>query len=527
MPLSFQISPVNTGSYDTGRLLSHYPDGNDGYNINGRVMPTGIGVNFSGYSCQVPVWGFRHVMPSVDSRIILVSDSEGNDSNTFGNQADFLAGNIGPVKTLQRAMNLQRNNYPDHIYLKRGDVWLDQRLWGWKSGRSIFEPTVWGFYGSSGPRPKISWNGSGSLTQGARDHIFCTGIEFHNYKFDFTRPDFDPVNDPTTSNRSGLTGVYGLKNVWYDDCEFSHTEPSYNGFTEVISNVAFTRCIFRDNYTNETSLTQNSRPSNLFVSYNHNGFLMHECISDMGGWNDVVPNAGANHYCHTMYLQAKCNGNQVRITNNIITRSAGQGIMNRCGGIVDNNFVWNCSVGIRFGYLSQHPVGPGTKVWYRNNVVMEPRNHHDRGCQATGCSNAQWGIELAINEHCDGKLVNNIVAHNDLNQSGNKKALEIRTFVTPEYWTQSVIPQKDEANIYYLWENETQGLGPSYPDPGRKLGDYNASIGGANDPVDFINVCRSRQIRQWDWNYSAPKVNNFIREGFGKAPIEGYEHGGN
>src|SRR5688500_5144604 len=85
--------------------------------------------------------GWTVVMPSADSRVIHVSSSAGDDANT-GSESS-------PVKTLARGRGLLRDGMPDHLLLKRGDVWYES-LGGtrWSlSGRDADEPMYLGAYG--------------------------------------------------------------------------------------------------------------------------------------------------------------------------------------------------------------------------------------------------------------------------------------------------------------------------------------------------------------------------------------------
>ncbi len=103
--------------------------------------------------------GWTPLAPLIDSLVIFVSSSEGDDAN------DGLSEN-SPVKTLRRGYALLRNRQPDWLLLKRGDTWTGEVLgprqnggdieqWG-KSGLSPSRPMVIGSYGDpAAPRPKL------------------------------------------------------------------------------------------------------------------------------------------------------------------------------------------------------------------------------------------------------------------------------------------------------------------------------------------------------------------------------------
>src|SRR4051794_30747748 len=89
--------------------------------------------------------GWTNVTPSSDSRIVYVSNSSGNDSNSGLSSS-------AAVKSITRAKSLMRNGMPDEMLLKRGDTW-NESFGTWRtSGRSATEPQLVGAYGT-GERP--------------------------------------------------------------------------------------------------------------------------------------------------------------------------------------------------------------------------------------------------------------------------------------------------------------------------------------------------------------------------------------
>ncbi len=115
--------------------------------------------------------GWTVVKPEGDSRVIYVSNSQGNDNNNGRSPQS-------PVKTLGDAVSLVRNNSADQILLKRGDVWTNQTLGGWhKSGRSADEPIVIGAYGT-GARPRLDTGADVALdaNRDAFAELFVEGL---------------------------------------------------------------------------------------------------------------------------------------------------------------------------------------------------------------------------------------------------------------------------------------------------------------------------------------------------------------
>lgn len=144
----------------------------------------------------VDEYGWTLVTPSPDSRIVYVSNSEGDDANDgFSPES--------PKKTIRNANNFLRNGYPDHLLLKRGDVFPmenENLLLRWKNGRSQQEPLLMSYYGDSGPRPVVKI-GDRFIDHdgGVGDFIAFIGIEIYRAVSDPASPEFD--------NRSGSTAL--------------------------------------------------------------------------------------------------------------------------------------------------------------------------------------------------------------------------------------------------------------------------------------------------------------------------------
>lgn len=142
------------------------------------------------------------------------------------------------------------------------------------------------------------------------------------------------------------------------------------------------------------------------------------------------------------------------------------------------------------------------------------------------CSPALWGIDLDLRGgNADWQAHGNIVSlafddnqWQDLYGSLVKRALghhtpEKNNFLIPGFDH----PQIAESNnIAWQWSSETEGTDATYPDPNRTLADYNAHLGGSHSFDGFMNVVLTRPLQTWDDRYSAPAINAYIREGFGR-----------
>jgi hypothetical protein len=166
---------------------------------------------------QLPVNanGWTIIKSSADSKIIYVSSSEGNDSN-IGESPEY------PVATIERAKELVRNGYPDHILLKRGDEWImNEGLGSFYSGRSAQEPMVVSYYGEKGDRPLIKTEKSLVHIQNMeRSHLAFIGLELYAYKHD--------PNSQVYESESGVSGISFIsasgENLLIEDCKFNYMQ---------------------------------------------------------------------------------------------------------------------------------------------------------------------------------------------------------------------------------------------------------------------------------------------------------------
>jgi hypothetical protein len=438
--------------------------------------------------------GFTPIVASSDTRTVYVSSSEGLDTN---NGLTIQA----PVKTLNRAFSLVRAGYPDHVLLKRGDVWVDENLSGAKSGRSDAEPAVIAFYGESGGRPKLKTSGS-SLSSSKLYHVNIMGLEIIAYK----KNPADPAFDGSTSANIRMVGDFN--DILFEDMKLRFVEFVIQGWNGGIPrNIQIRRSMILDKYSPGTSYTKNSRPSGIYTDYGE-GLTVEDNLWDHNGWNAEVVGAGANMYNHNMYISEKGNiGNKIVVRNNIITRGSALGVHGRPGGLYENNFFGRNPIGLQMGYFLGPELAAGTIAYARNNVITEGLNMN-RGIDACSdpniCTKAIWGLQVENLGQADVRVEGNIVSNRLFNHEGYVKG--IRENAQAKY----------SNNIVYRWDTVDQGTTAGYPDPTRTLADYNASLGGERSFEAFIEAARSRGLQQWDTRYTAEAINNYIRAGFGR-----------
>ena len=440
--------------------------------------------------------GWTQVTPSADSRIVYVSSSSGNDANNGLSPSS-------PKATIAAGDALIRNGYPDHLLLKRGDTFSvgENGIGPWKNGRSASEPIVFSYYGSSGARPVVKITGKFvNYSSGIRNYQFFKGLEIYKSNSDPASPDFDGEECGTSMRFIG-----GGANLRIEDCRIRFMEVAIEADAGgVFTNVEVRRNIVTDAWR-ANSFTTGAKISGLFVS-GVTGYLIEENFFDHNGWNETVPNAGANKFSHNIYVQFN-NAEGGIMRGNIITRGAAHGLQARSGGAVDRNLFALNAVGLNFGnYIP--PTDPDVLTWpnlAHDNVILNGR------LMSTVNSNeprspAIWGLD--VNPFIPGVDVDGNIVANRINSGVNR--------------AYSGIQDMDfGVNISYQWQPEQDTTNPSWPHPDADLGDYHASIGGTNSTIAYINTLRERPVGSLPWNLTAYAAINYIRAGFSMSPVPG------
>jgi hypothetical protein len=452
--------------------------------------------------------GFTAFKPSADSKVIYVSSSAGNDRNTCLSESS-------PCKTIGAGLEKMRKGYPDHVYLKRGDVWRDETLQSVQSGRSANEPAVVAFYGKSGSRPKLEVSARPLWVYKESQrlkNVHFIGLEFAAYRMDPDHPQFTGGGDS-----ANIFLVGPNSDLLFEDNKFDYMEVIiHHAKFGNPANIKFRRNIWTGGYINTTSYEQTKRPSNLFVD-GAVGLLIEENVFDHGGWNPRVKGAGANMYNHNMYLNYENDGRYVVLRGNIVTRGSSHGVHGRSGGLFEDNFFARNTVSLQMGYRGR-PVKAGVKATARNNVITEGMSMF-KGVDACNnvvlCTGAIWG--LYITELGEGvfRLENNVVSNGVM---AGDTAWEKR-YQSP--YRAGIWAEGNDSGVAYIgnidWDwTKSAGTNVGYSSPGRTLADYNQSLGGKRDFDEFMNVVLNRELQQWNPIYSAYAINTYIRAGFGK-----------
>ena len=447
---------------------------------------------------QVDENGWTVIKPSRDSKIIYVSSTVGNDNNDGSSPATAIA-------TIEKAKQLVRDGYPDHILLKRGDNWiLKEGLEAFYSGRSAAEPMVVGYYGEQGDRPLIKTEKSLVHIQDKnRSHLAFIGLELYAYKHD--------PNSPVYESPNGFSGISyinaGGENLLIEDCKFNYmqmgaytTRPNDNGG---LKNFKFRRNIIIHSWAGDSYFIHElrTRVQGMYIS-GVDGILIEENLFDHNGWDEQIDGAGATMYNHNIYMsEQNPNAAKIIVRNNILARASAHGLQLRSGGTVENNLFIQNAINLNLGYHVNTSM-KGAYAVAKNNVFQEVRlmdslntkNPRTDAVRGIGEITIPSVIESNIFSNCINKAQFGIDRYND--KWGFGGSLE----------------QKN--NIVYKWTNKSDKPNPEWPNPDITIADYHKSIGGEPSTIAFLLEARKRPLNTLWPQYEARTVNDFFRDGF-------------
>ena len=439
--------------------------------------------------------GWTIITPSPDSKIIYVSNSEGDDSN------DGLSPE-NPVATISQASILARNGYPDHILLRCGDIWENPNVYRFKSGRSASEPMVISYYGDSITRPLLLINSFFLNINGDPiSNVAFIGLEFYAWRHDPNSPDFESNEGVSIFRFVGAGG----SNVLIEDCVARYT--SLGAFDACcpdgtrFDNIKLRRNIVLHAWADSSYLvhTPESRIQGFYASET-DSLLIEECFFDHNGWDEDVPGAGANMFNHNIYLQYDCSATTI-IRNNIIARGAAHGVQLRGGGECSNNLFIRNAVNLNIGGVHSPLDGADAYSYARDNVFYEGRL-----MDSTNIAYPRTGANVAITILIPSTIENNIVAHS-LNEAGTGIG-----GYDEEYGLGGSVTRIN--NIEYRWTDWQQIPDPAWFDPDRKIAHYHQNMGKEPSTIAFLEEASKRPLRTWWPEYSADTLIAFFKTGF-------------
>jgi len=518
--------------------------------------------------------GWTQFTPSPDSRLIYVSAQSGNDvtaafytsaSPEIGANPFNPAGLVNAYSSINAAKAQLRAGFPDWILFKKGDVWVNQSFGSLLLyGRNANEPLLIGSYGTATQRPQILTGSNGLID------FFGVSAAFVVISGLYAKP-----HTRTGSDEPSGVNLTNAPFNWFliEDCHFDafHTQliaqdPITTG-TYTRLNLRVRRSIFTDAYK------VGGGGHGMFIN-RVDTLLFEENVIDHNGWNEEVTNAIATGFSHNTYFQVGCRNLTFR--RNIVSRASAVGGGHRCGGFIFDNLYLsnprNILIGTFDGGALNWPTDfVSAEVAY--NVILDARVesydpgngisvervtnanvHHNIVAHFTPVS--QYNNGISINRVQDVTLHNNIVYHwgnntptgpaysaginvgsillgnnlvhaNDA-QMGNLKGycmVQNGTFTNITY-SNNRYTNVTNANNWFEpsgnftnWVAQSGETGASviavpYSDPQRNIATYMASIGEAGELIAFLNACRQMSKDNWNTDFIASTVNNYIRTGF-------------
>ncbi len=322
--------------------------------------------------------GWTIFTPSVDSRIVYVSNSGNDSTGTYYSPTDSEIGNdpfnpVGPLNTYASyaaAYSQTRNGYPDWILVHRGDEFLEAIGNQIRDGRNGQEPFVIAAYGSSGLSPVFKTGANRGLSR------INTGIEWFAMSgislYAHTR-DPDSVNFVNTDGGSGFDQYVRpgevSQGVLFEGCKFRYyTSNTLNNNNGSIIDIVFRRCLFLDNYSAGGSHSQGFWASGAEIT-------LEECVFDHNGWysqNGSGLVGEATMFNHNTYFY---NTRNTAFRDNMFMRASSMNnkwTTSLTGGTsnitIDNNLYVDGEIGIGIGSNYTVPLR-FRNITISNNVI--------------------------------------------------------------------------------------------------------------------------------------------------------------
>ena len=526
------------------------------------------------FSVGLDADGWTVVTPAGDTRVVYVSSSSGDDSNSG-------LSDIQPVKTIAKARTLVRNNSADWLLLKRGDVFRESMLQWDKSGRSAQEPVVIGAYGSHPARPMLATGIANGFTTGGTpvSNLYVIGLHFNSSS---RNPD-NPADFVGTDGGSyGVQTLSRTDNLLFEDSVFDayKNNVSIQRYHGPVTNVSIRRCQILDAYSTT------GRSQGLYME-GVDGITLYQNLFDHNGWDERV-SAWATTQNHNVYLHSSNTG--LTYVGNISSNASSHGLQARGGGVVRDNLFLANPIGLSFGlvngstvtaggvegevsgnvFLDSRSIGTSGRGWgveigntkpggttiVRGNIFAQDSQRQFPAIMLSygfGGDNAQNSVGLnnvtvednkvykwyqALSTHRDflpggtGQLALNdlVVRNNDFQTLADSRiVLQNHAYnAAEERWTGNVYWDESPASAWFSragasasfdgWKAAVEPTAvqrkQDYADPDRTAGSYNATLGGAATTAAFVAEVRRQSAQAWRPSYAAGAVLNYVRAGF-------------
>ncbi len=499
-------------------------------------------------------------------------------SSVIGADPFLPSGSILAYKTIAAAKAQLRVGFPDWLLFKRGETWVNQRIGVVNlNGRSATEPMLMAAYGACGARPQIQ---TGNLdfihffgasasnmaivgihaiphTRGGTDEpiaLHLVNAPFSNFLVEdcfferfhghFLIQDNNPANAylatrnnfkarrnilidayTTGSTHSGGMFIRNVNGILFEENLIDH-----NGWSETIAGatptafrhntyfqVSCQNLVFTKNIVSRAGATGGSFrcggtiTDNLFLANPQNmQFGTEENVDGGGGGLNFPTEFRTGEVAHNVILDARAetfdNGRGISVLK-VKNANIHDNIIAHFSPITNEN------IGIFMNY--------DENVTAENNVIYKWGNNQSSGWSFANGIRLGGGLigtnYLNNNEiqmtNSLGTCITKHGAMANISLSNNKYHSALST----NNWFE---PSGSFANwVAATGETGSQVQTVAYTDPNRNINTYMTSIGGSSGLVGFINAVKTQSRCNWNTNYTANQVNNYIRTGFGKAAI--------
>ncbi len=418
--------------------------------------------------------GWTLFTPSVDSRIVYVSESTGDDAtgasysandSEIGDDPFTPGGVIQPFKTIAAAFGAVRAGYPDWVLLKRGDTWYESGQV--KVGKSAEEPFLFGAYGTGTKRPLLKTGADGGINVCCKNTSYwaVAGISFYAH----TR---DKDSDEFTSH-AGKTGFnvytgedYTASGILIEDCMFRWYRNNVIQGPGTLDDIVVRRNVITDNY--DTS----AHSQGLYT--NNVSMLLEENVFDHNGWYqqsinaDSDPSEGqATMFNHNTYF-SQAHG--VTFRGNIFLRASSIGnkwtansrAENTPDITIENNLYVEGEIGISMG---GNKAGPFRfkNIRIADNVMLDiGRGQPTNRTLGWGIDIQEWDSGTVSNNyllHNTSTVVNNVYAINLCGGAGTRGVAITGNTIYGMTTGSSLFSVKDTVSGCTVSENSIQGSG--------------------------------------------------------------------
>lgn len=443
----------------------------------------------------LPVLGsWTTLIPSADTRKVYVSHSIGLNTN------DGLSEST-PKKTIAAGIALLRTGFPDWLLLKAGDTWTNQSLGSWsKSGRSLTEPMVVTSYGS-GARPRIlTGTNSALMVFNSTPKSFLSFVGLH----------LEPHTYTGTQGTTGILWLAPADGILFEDCFVTGYKDNFviQKDSGSINDFKIRRCVIVDAWSATSSHSQG------VYALGVNGLLIEESVFDHNGWKESV--GPATVYNHNTYLE-DCSDTILRRNLFLRSSSIGNKFTSSTAGaskncVVEDNFYLEGEVGISAGGNSSSALR-FVNMSIKDNVMMNIGRTHP--------TNRDLAWYLEVKDWDGGVIDGNLFLHQTLQDNcfgirfggGSERNILVKHNIFFNLRGSDLLQGETGRTGFVFENNDFQNSNlSSYANPYRDELSYAHWVSGDS----LIVESRFQSKSFWRPAYTAPFINGYIRQGYGR-----------